>query len=230
MAKIRAQVVLPRKGLLAEDDVVNTFHFEDDSGFATDGGISVNGPGLITRIGTFYTTLGATVFSALLAGTGEVTLYDMADAKPRAPRLTGTFTFATSAAAGPAEVALCLSFAAATASGDTAARRRGRVYLGPVASGMFQQLAGASDVRPQTTTLDTIVNAAKTMATGGSGAFRLAVFSPTTAGLDETLDAAWNDVTRLWVDNAFDTMRSRGAQRTIRRQVLVAGADAPATT
>jgi hypothetical protein len=55
-----------------------------------------------------------------------------------------------------------------------------------------------------------------TMATGSGGAARLAIFSPTTLSSGGSIDDAWNDAVNVWVDDAFDTQRRRGARATTR--------------
>lgn len=234
MAKIRAQVVLDRAGGLPEDVIVNTFHFEDDSGFATDGGISVNGPGLLTRLDAFYDALAPAVLSSVLLGTGTIKLYDMADTSapgaPRIPRLEGPITFTRPTNPGlPSECAVVLSMEAAREAGTNPRRRRGRIYLGPLNGGIIQVNPSGSDWTIVPARTVTIVNAAKTMARGGSGAFRLAVFSPTEAAGNDTLDSAWNDVEFLSCDNAIDIQRKRGAEATTRTRLAIEGAAAPVT-
>lgn len=226
MSHVIAQVTLQRDSGLPEDVIVNTMHFEDDSGFGTSAGIDMNGPGLMDRLVTFYQAI-QSVLAGTLNGQGEVTLYDWGAPKPRVPYMSKPFTLTPSTSSLPGEVALALSYRAERTSGQSMARRRGRVFLGPIAAAAIEPVAsGAADPRPGTGTIDMILNAAKTMATGGSGAFRLAVYSPTTmAAIGGTADAAWNDVVAISIDNAWDVIRARGAKATARRQILIAGTD-----
>ena len=230
MARIRAQVTLDRRGGLPADAITNTYHFEDDSGFSSDGGISVNGPGLVTRLQTFYNTLGGFMLGAGLIGTGVVRLYNMSDVKPRVPRLETGINFQPNAGGTPlpGEVALCLSFDAEKVSGQSQARRRGRVFLGTLSTSVFT-VPGVDtpEPRPKAQTITDLLAAAHTMARGGSGAFRLAVFSPTQSVTAADQDLAWNDVVRVSVDDAFDTIRSRGTRPTKRAFTPLGGAFAP---
>jgi hypothetical protein len=90
------------------------------------------------------------------------------------------------------------------------------------------QTSATASVRPDVTKMNAILVAAKTMATGGSGAFRLAVYSPTIMASSGILADAYNDVSSLWIDNAFDTIRSRGPAPASRRTILIAGSAPPA--
>jgi len=218
-----AQVSLLRDGGLPRDVSTNTFHFEDDSGALTDAGLAINGPGLITRLATFYQTI-APNLASIHTGAGVVKLYNHADAEPRIPRLQGTFTFSPSSTSLPGEVALCLSYQAAPEPGAVPARKRGRVYLGPLSQNLLVNTEGPSDMRPASASIDVFLNAAETMCTGANGTYRLAIFSPTTLADGGSLADAYTDAAVLWMDNEFDTIRSRGARRTSRRRVAVPGA------
>lgn len=208
MARCIAQVALDRKNHLPEDVIVNTWHFESDGSFDSEQ------EELGSRLASFYIAM-ADTWSGVLAGTGTISMYDYDDAKPRVPVYTLPFNFGTLADAMPSEVCICLSMTADVASGEIKARRRGRVYLGPLGRNVSTFAAGeTADGRPPTATLTGILDRASTMARGSLGSFRLAVFSPATKTQGGTDDEAWNDVTSLWVDNAFDIQRRRGARPT----------------
>lgn len=221
MADPRAfvQVSLLRDGGLPEDVVVNNWSFEgDDDPLSSDreNWDSLTG-NLFDRIEAFYQGT-QTFLSQVLSGTGIVKMYDASDAQPRIPRFEETFGFAPGSSAVPSEVALVISLQAAAESGANMRRRRGRVYFGPLSAAAATTVGstGPNDVRPSASTRQTIAANVGLLATSGSNNFRLAVFSPTTAGLNPMLDAAWNDVERIWVDDAFDTQRRRGARATTR--------------
>lgn len=209
-----AQVTLDRDSGLSEDRIVNVFHFEADATNGNASDFTDRIPGLVDRLEVFYQTIGPRM-SGTLAGTGTIKLYDWEAPKPRIPRVEEPFTFLPGEGSLPGEVALCLSYAAAPQSGMSQGRRRGRVYLGPW-NGSQGGTADASDVRPPPSLIALILPAAKIMATGTNGAFRLAVFSPTQASVAGQADAAWNDVAELSIDNAWDTQRRRGASPTAR--------------
>lgn len=228
MGKCIAQVTLNRQSGLPEDVITNTYHFEDDSGFSSDGGIAVNGPGLITRLETFYQTSGV-FWGGSLLGTGRIRLYNWDDAKPRVPVLESTFTFVPSTQSLPGEVALVLSYRGSLIAGANAARRRGRVYLGTLNPAVAVVASStAADPRPTDDTIKGVLSRAKIMARGGAGSYRLAIYSPTTMAAGGSADDAWTDAAVLWCDNSFDTVRSRGAAATKRAIVSLDGAAEPA--
>jgi hypothetical protein len=194
---------------------VNQWHFENDGSFETDMA------GLSDRVQAFYQGIQGN-FGAVFATTGHtIKIYDYADDKPRVPKLEETFTFNPGGDPLPGEVAVCLSMEAEKVSGVEQARRRGRVYLGPLTTSVASFTANDADVRVADAVATDILTHAETMATGGTGAFRLAVFSPTTVAQGGTDDAAWNDVTHLWIDDAFDIIRKRGARPTKRSNATV---------
>lgn len=214
--RFRAQVELERRGGMPEDVSVNVMHFEgdDDPGQPDRARWDQLAPGLANRIAGFYQDVGA-YLAATLTGNGVVTLYDMADATPRIPRFIEPFTFVPSGVALPAEVALVISFKAEALAGANTARRRGRIFLGPIAD--FVPFDPAlSDIRPGPLDLQAILGFFGTMARGTAGSARLAIFSPTTLQAGGTIDDAWTDADSLWMDDAFDTQRRRGAAATLR--------------
>lgn len=201
------KVTLNRTNAIPADAVVNVWHFDADdaTGEAND---------LADRVAAFYTTI-APIMSSVLSGTGTIQVYDLADPEPRVPIYTRGLTGIAGGSAFPSEVALCLSMQAAPESGVNQRRRRGRIYIGPLGTGGTAVTDG--DVRPTQARADTILDAAVTLATGPDpGDSRLAIYSPTTRAGGASLADSFNDAAELWVDNAFDTQRRRGARPTTR--------------
>jgi len=211
-----AQVVLDRDGALPEDRIINVMHFEGDDQAPTPDRERWDelAPGLASRLVTFYQSRGP-IMAATLAGTGTIKLYDFSDPKPRIPRFEQSFTFVPATTAFPGEVALVISFEGASEPGVNMRRRRGRIYLGPLATGAASGTYTA-DVRPLASRMNETVSSFVTMATGSNGAARLAIFSPTTLSGGGSVDQAWTDAVAVWVDDAFDTQRRRGARATTR--------------
>lgn len=223
-----AQVSLERDMGLPEDAVVNTMHFEGDEGLGLTDDETWDDlkDGLINRIVTFYQSIGTT-FSSILSGNGVVKLYNPRDPSlpgaPRIPRDSLGFTFTPSTGASlPAEVALCLSYSGAAESGVNMRRRRGRIFLGPIsASSISSGTAPLNDARPSLALRNGILANFDVMATGVSGAARLAVYSPTGDPTNANVDASWTDVTIAWIDDAWDTIRKRGAAPSSRVSVSI---------
>lgn len=218
----RAQVVLERDGALPEDAVVNVMHFEGDINTLADqerARWDELAPGLTNRLVVFYQAIQLQL-GAILTGNGQVKLYDMRDAKPRIPRLVTDFTFTPNGSTHPAEVALCVSFSAAAAPGVNPARRRGRIYLGPLA--VLGGTITGGDARPSATVRNEILTAFMAMATGTADSARLAIYSSTNDPGLLNANEAWNDAVNVWIDDAYDTQRRRGGKATSRVTATIA--------
>jgi len=211
---VLALVTLNRQNALIADQVVNTWHFQIDEVDPVAECLSA-----FAALQAFYETIDGAM-SPVLTGEGLVRFYDLADPIPRAPLFTNDLSLVVdSSTPMPSECAVCLSYAAFPVSGTSPARRRGRIYLGPWSVDALT--VGTNDGLVSTTVLEAVAGAAQTlMDDGGVNGWSWAVFSPTTAGsppwsTGELLGATL-DVTNGYVDNAFDTMRSRGALATTR--------------
>lgn len=216
---MRAQVSIPLDSGLPEDALVNTWYFDgDDDAEMVDEDYSDQ---VMTMLTTFYQSIDGIVFPSTVGPNATVKIYDMRDAEPRVPERTDTIPLSPSATAPlPNEVAICLSFAAEYESGVSPARRRGRVFLGPVSVDAVTVVN--SQARPHASAQDAIRDAAAVMQDGliheiGSVLrTRWAVYSPKTHDVTDDIGAAFNDVLTGWVDDAFDTQRRRGAGPTSR--------------
>jgi len=194
--------IFGRPSNLAEDAVVNTWHFDTA---AID--LATAAQELSKDLGAFYVALRPIMSSVLR--TLAFRFYDLGTPAPRAP-VQGTFATwtppPTSFVPLPAEVALALSFY----SSRNLPRQRGRIYVGPLntsASGSIA--AGDVDVRPSTSAVQSVADAAKLLADNVSvKGMRLGVFS--------TVDNLLRPVTAGWVDNGYDTQRRRGGKATSR--------------
>jgi hypothetical protein len=135
----------------------------------------------------------------------EVRLYDRADSKPRPVKGQALIHSGTRPVAGmPREVALCLSYFA----DRNLPRNRGRMYL-PVSQ---YQTSTSLGERPGTN----IMGAALAMVTLSNQSF------PDVGGVDvqwcvySRADDKFKQVTDAWVDDEWDTVRSRGLKATRR--------------
>lgn len=211
MPHIRSMVEFNRVSQLAEDKIVNTFHFRVP--VASDAALDI----IETRINNFYELVppGATVDvrndmgGALLHTTGHtIKHYNMDLLPPRPPLRVDPLDYVPNAASSlPAEVALCLSFRAALVAGLNPKRRRGRIYVGPYAIG--SAATTGPDSRPASGVTDRLARAGKAlMDASSSTTAEWMVYSEVSNSLAL--------VEHVWVDNAWDTQRRRGAAPSAR--------------
>ena len=200
MANYRHIVRLPYASGLPEDVAVNVWHSicDNDSEAAA----------FADHLVTFYGAIDQLLSSLLSSATdaASITTYDLADAEPRVPTDTELFTLTLNASNMATEKAICLSFQGIKISGLPQSRRRGRVYLGPL-GGIHDSTTG----RPNTTHITTMATAADTLLTTTSAdplSGIWAVYSPT--------DGQTIPVQNGWIDNEYDTVRSRGRKPTSR--------------
>ena len=163
---------------------------------------------VVTALGVFYEAMRLDILGTGLAQNNHIVkLYDLPGLTPNYPFYEGTFNFASTFGTPslPSEVALCLSFQGARVAGQFQARRRGRIFIGPI------QTTVSSAGRPDSPSRTTIVDAAEGLyddldliASAGSWA----VWSTVTATAIPLVDC--------WVDDAFDTQRSRGVAPSTR--------------
>lgn len=201
MAALRAQVILKTVSGVSEDFVTNSFAFggPDPVGQMT---------GITAAIKAFYDAIRSTCLPGVIAQNNHVIKYtELPGVKPNYPILETTFnlTTAPSGAELPHEVAIVSSFQGDRAAGFPQARRRGRIYIGPLLT------SAVSSGRPSAACIAAI--------SGASQAFRGAIASLP----DSTVWAVWSpsdgiavEVTDGWVDNAFDTQRRRGVKANSR--------------
>ncbi len=109
----------------------------------------------------------------------------------------------------PLEVNLCVSYANDTNNAVARARRRGRIYLAGVAE------TSNNLGRPVTALVEMLGDAYLTYVEEVND------ITGITAGVWSRKNAAVYDVERVWVDNEWDTMRSRGGKATERYTVSV---------
>lgn len=239
MAIIRVQAVFEHSGGLPRDNAVNTFHFDADADEATILGIcnevrdfySVDvdaGGGASRSVGSFLSTFYTNL---------RIKAYDVTGPAPHPPLADLPAAFAVARNANinlPQEVALCLSFEGQPTGGLIQARRRGRIYIGPLNDSARVGGANAA-ARPSTLIRTTFLNAAAALATGIDAFGEWVVYSRPFAGraadaerrADGTFLPALAarpgtavDIDRVWVDDAFDTQRRRGERATGKGLVL----------
>lgn len=191
------------------DTMVNTWHFEGS------GSDPVNVADMLTDYyedvptGAAGSIVGAMTAQAF---TGDIVInaYNLSDPKPRAPVYTVARTLAGigSGTPLPSEVALVMSYHAASGSGVPPARRRGRVYLGGFGTGASGTSGGSA--RPTAAIRLTIASAGRDLiqASNASVSWSWVQYSQ--------LTSTANLVTGGWCDDSWDTQRRRGAASTVR--------------
>jgi hypothetical protein len=210
MAIILAQAVLHTTDGLPENYVTNTFHF---SGPAT---VPV-AEDLGAAIEDFYdgeTGLGNSIGEYLSASivrtteVHEVRFYNVTSGVGGTPFHTHTFGIVESPLAVyrlPSEVAVCLSYEATPVAGGIQARRRGRVYIGPLCS---DALDGGTS-RPSSSLQTDLLAAAQRL-------HDAALLAEAPWVVYSRVDEEAVQIDRGWVDNACDTQRRRGLDATAR--------------
>lgn len=183
---------------IPDDSVVNTWHVYTVTGVP-------NWSDVVQAWENFMDGI-RILFPATVAQSGHsVRVYDLADPEPRAPEADIAWQFGSAPTGNtlPAEVALCVSFEGVRISGTDQARRRGRIYLGPIDAA--EMTAG----RPSSSWPTDLVTYFKTF-----------IEDLNTAGCYFVVRSRVGDnnvqVARIWVDNAFDTQRRRGVEPTSR--------------
>lgn len=198
------------KSLISADFVTNSWCI-DTGAFAPDGSELDD---FVAIFKDFYDDI-ESLLSVDIAQTGHIIKFiDLESVLvPNYPYFETTFNLLTnpSAAAFPQEVALCLSMQGARVSGTPQARRRGRVFIGPITT------ATMTDGRPNSTARGTLATAADTLAGNLKAAER-----PSELSIWSVTDGVAVVVRDGWVDNAYDTQRRRGVSPTARSVFEVA--------
>lgn len=194
MANHDIQVILRHESLLPEDVYVNTLHFD------------VNAPD----------TLGGTCDDIAAAYTAQLSLFAgqingmtikayPPGPNPSGPEFQKDYPFDASGNNSPAEVCCCLSYATVDDPEQSVPRRRGRIYVGPVAG---SQLSG--NERPTQFMRDSLLSLGQGIASAGNA-------SNSTWLHYSKRDNAYTKIESIWVDDAWDTQRRRGLAPTLRQ-------------
>lgn len=205
MPNVHCMVILPFRTNLPKDVSVNTFTFGAGAGTA-----SALASTAVSRLSTFYNTTPSGASNPVkywLGGQVDrpkawIKVYDLADPKPRAPIYDDTFDLGVNIDTHdlPSEVAMCASFGGAPSSGTPQARRRGRIYLGPLRYAAKNSTDNVA-ARPVQGIIDSLVGACIALSSANDGSGNWVVWSR--AG------SSFTEVTQGWVDNEFDTQRRR---------------------
>lgn len=213
MPNVFVQIRIPHRNGIPKDAVMNTFHFsgvDDREDFV---------PEITGRLyALFCTPPAGSTYAVNTFMSGELNLagtrakyYDMDDPEPRSPFADESLGLVQGTPRSvinlPGEVALCSSYRGDLVSGEPPARRRGRIYIGPLNSGALS--AGGTDpARPLGTFRTSVAGATQALAAASTLGVRWVVHSRV-SGTNTAIEYGW-------VDDAFDTMRKRGVEATTR--------------
>jgi len=199
-----AQVSIPYYTGIPEDVSTNVWNFHQPTG-------SIDPAEIGAFMSAMYTPLVTWAHPLLNFTAASGKFYDRADPLPRTPFFEATFDLGEDNLPNeglPTEVAVCLSVHGVFESGQPKARRRGRVYLGPLGVGTLNDAGGGKTAVEPTFLTDML------------DAYEAAWAGLTTAGLSHAVwSSADNEaypVVEAWMDNAFDTQRRRGIIATSR--------------
>lgn len=197
---------------LAADEVVNTWHFRDTTADIVD----PNFGDAKNMLHNFYlaTPAGATnnlgyYLGGSLGNLITYKAYNLGNPVPRVPDYTfvedvgGGFTGARL----PHEVALCMSYRGDYASGTPNARKRNRVYIGPLKTTAADDTTG----RPAAAFVTDLAKAGTALRTAADASLTWQWIAYSGIG-----GGTFTHVTNGWVDNAWDTQRRRGVEATSR--------------
>ena len=215
MTTLLYQVSLAAESGIPADLAINTWHTDSNSVDPAD-----DAEGFSDLLFSFYANLDE-FMSPCLSGLMTVKVYDLLDPQPRAPIYEDTQSpFTPTGTPLPSEVAIAMSYHGIVTSGAVPARRRGRIFLGPFNTTVMGtpengQAVVVADFRTSVAGL-----AESLQGSGSSITWGWSVFSPTSAGA-QPWDAGDLNVGTLpviggHIDNAFDTIRSRGPDATAR--------------
>ena len=208
MPLYRCQVVFQGGSDKPEDQFVNVWWFIGT------GPTSADAPGIFSRLTSFYTqeppgseiSIGASM-SSYIRTPVQIKVYDMADEEPRVPTIGG-FNMPSRAAGFttvPEEMAVCMSF---HTHPPITARRRGRVYLGPLNSTAMTPATAVVPTRVSNNFIEAVRQAGQALMDSSGPNLWWAIHS--------TVGNLAMEVTGGWIDNEFDTQRRRGVDATSR--------------
>jgi hypothetical protein len=210
---LRIQVVLPYLTNLPQDVATNTFHFDAVSVSPTVGAQTA-----MARLETFYNEAPpspavnpiATYISGVVNRSEcRMIAYDLDDPRPRAPIFENEWTLGSATGTNlPNELAVCASYQADRAAGVPQARRRGRVFIGPLRAAAMASGSASSSPPPATALMDTLAGAMRRLRLASNGEVQW-------VGYSRTSGSAWVP-SNGWVDNDFDVQRRREPRPTAR--------------
>lgn len=201
MPTFRTQTILKSDNGIAADFITNTMAWVTAAPF----GVTTD---YTAAIKDFYDDITAQLSSDVAQNGHEIKYYDLpGPGAPNYPVAMDTFNLSTNPTGSPlpSEVSVVCSFQAPKTPGLPQSRRRGRIYIGPLNTGINS--AG----RPGGSNLSSIASAMQTLQ-----ANMVAAAVPAELAVWSSVDQAAVICTDGWLDNAFDTQRRRGVSASSR--------------
>lgn len=187
------QISLQGISLLPEDRFVNTLHFDGDQWDA----------GLADELWDKYNAFMTLVGGGIARGPHTIKAYAPGP-NPAGPYFAKDYDRGVAlSGSGPTEMACCLSYATVDDPNSSTPRRRGRIYLGPLAGVMTDK------ERPNVTLRDAVLDL-------GEGIAQVGLAANVTWMAYSKLDNAYTKIESIWVDDAWDIQRRRGLAPTLR--------------
>jgi hypothetical protein len=197
---IRAICTLAAVNGVSKDSCVNVLHFKTVS---RAGEIEE----IVASVQAYYDMLSSKIGASISRETSSVRCYALSDPKPREPLVTASLGMTQPGNSElPREVGLVTSWQATEVSGSLSRRFKGRTFVGPLSGDAT--LDGDNMSRPTTGTVAKLVQAANVLLARNDANQEFSIYSVT--------DQVARKVTSGYVDNAWDTVRSRGQRDTIR--------------
>lgn len=210
-----------RDNALSPDIVTNTWYCWDSSAVTLVDASDANS--LADALNSFYNSVSAR-YASYMSTTRTVRVYDMADTEPRVPVHEENYTPTAPTNAGlPGECAAVLSFYGAVVSGTNPRRRRGRIYMGPLAQAALDASGGTGDATLSNATLvafDTAYGSLATAWAAVSPSYVHCVYSPTEHAESLSMYAGVTTVENVYMDDNVDIQRRRGSQAVTRQVIL----------
>lgn len=203
MPLLDAMVVIPMDSGLSADAAVNTFKFNVSTSDAS------SHASIRTHLALFYSAIQEHWSVNVNPEAVRLKMYDHDAPVPRAPIYDELLGLAAGTGLDelPSEIAVCVSFQGLRLSGVPQARRRGRIYFGPL------KATANANGRLYFVVAEDIRDAADAMATSCDAE----------TGLDWVVVSGVAGTTPRfcpvhdgWVDNAFDVQRRRGLTPSLR--------------
>jgi hypothetical protein len=202
---MRFQVALQDDSMLAKDQYVNTFHIANLDGTGT-----ISFAPVAAALTTFYNNFKAYLSPTIATADGTIKMYNVNAEKETPPVDQEALVFATEpgtlGAALPYEVASCLTYHSFPQTGAVKRQSwRGRIYIGPLNVGTVDSTRSG---RPSPAFLTGVTNFAKTLAESIHAAgYHWVIASKVQQRLYPVIN--------FYMDDAWDTQRSRGNRPTM---------------